>query len=123
LASSKAVSRNHGLVTLICADSLQEALHLTRISAFCSITPQFHHLDAMSDNEKASNRAMKDAENPAAESEARVVNMAVKSTDTEELDMGQVAKQLREIEEEPWQRLEWIDEDVRIARLLFILMH
>jgi len=77
----------------------------------------------MSDNEKASNRAMKDAENPAAESEARVVNMAVKSTDTEELDMGQVAKQLREIEEEPWQRLEWIDEDVRIARLLFILMH
>lgn len=77
----------------------------------------------MNDNEKASNRAMKEAENPAPESEARVVNMAVKSTDTEELDMGQVAKQLREIEEEPWQRLEWIDEDVGIARLILTLTH
>ncbi|MCJ1249852.1 hypothetical protein MMC30_007078 [Trapelia coarctata] len=88
-----------------------KSLHLTRVSAFCSLTPQFHHLDAMTDNDRAFIRATRDAENPAPESEARVVNMAVKSTDSEELDMGQISKQLREIEEEPWQRLEWIDED------------
>ena len=89
-----------------------EALHLTRISAFCSLTPQFHHLDATTDNEKAATRAQRETENPPPESEARVVNMAVKSTENEELDMGQVATELRDIEEEPWQRLEWVDEDV-----------
>ncbi|MCJ1394553.1 hypothetical protein MMC18_007432 [Xylographa bjoerkii] len=86
-------------------------LHLTRVSAFCSLTPQFHHLDAMTDNERASNRAQREAENPPVEAEARAVNMAVKSNDNEELDMGQVAKELRDIDEEPWQELEWIDED------------
>jgi len=94
---------------------LVDALHLTRVSTFCMLTPQFHHLDALADNEKASARAQREAENPVQESEARAVNVAVKSTDNEELDiMGQVAKELREIEEEPWQRLEWVDEnDIR----------
>ena len=91
---------------------LEEALHLTRVSAFCSLTPQFHHLDAITDNERASSRAQREADNPPPETEARAVNMAVKSTDNEELDMGQVAKELRDIDEEPWQELEWIDEDV-----------
>ncbi|MCJ1403513.1 hypothetical protein MMC11_006736 [Xylographa trunciseda] len=86
-------------------------LHFTRVSAFCSLTPQFHHLDAMTDNERASTRALREAENPPPETEARAVNMAVKSNDNEELDMGQVAKELRDIDEEPWQELEWIDED------------
>ncbi|MCJ1288029.1 hypothetical protein MMC26_007382 [Xylographa opegraphella] len=86
-------------------------LHLTRISAFCSLTPQFHHLDAIVDIERASTRAQREAENPPPETEARAVNMAVKSNDNEELDMGQVAKELRDIDEEPWQELEWIDED------------
>ncbi|MCJ1318953.1 hypothetical protein MMC15_004285 [Xylographa vitiligo] len=86
-------------------------LHLTRVSAFCSLTPQFHHLDAMIDNERASTRALREAENPPPEMEARAVNMAVKSNDNEELDMGQIAKELRDIDEEPWQELEWIDED------------
>ena len=104
------------------ADSMPEALHLTRVSAFCSLTPQFHHLDAITDNERVSNRAVRDAENPPLESEARVVNMAVKSTDSEELDMGHIAKQLQEIEEEPWQPLEWVDEDVCMAEVLLILI-
>ena len=91
------------------------ALHLTRVSAFCSLSPQFHHLDALNEIERASSRAQREAENPAPESEARAVNMTVKSTDNEELDMGQVAKQLRDIEEEPWQHLEWVDEEVGTA--------
>ena len=76
------------------------------------MTPQFHHLDAIVDNDRASTRAQREAENPPPETEARAVNMAVKSNDNEELDMGQVAKELRDIDEEPWQELEWIDEDV-----------
>lgn len=66
----------------------------------------------MADNERVSSRAQREAENPTPESEARAVNMAVKSTDSEELDMGLMARDLREIHEEPWQQLEWIDEDV-----------
>ncbi|MCJ1477642.1 hypothetical protein MMC13_006315 [Lambiella insularis] len=88
-----------------------KTVHLTRISAFCSLTPQFHHLDAITDNERVSHRIQREAENPTPESEARAVNMAVKSNDNEEIDMGQVARELRLIDEEPWQQLEWIDED------------
>ena len=76
------------------------------------LQPNFLHLDAVADTEKASSRAQREADNPAPESEARAVNMAAKSTDTEELDMSDIAKELREMQEEPWQRLEWIDEDV-----------
>lgn len=101
-------------------DLLPEGLHLTRVSAFCSLTPQFHHLDAINDNDRASSRTTKDAQNPGPESEARAVNMAVKSTDDEELDMNQISRQLRDIEEEPWQRLEWVDDDVSIAKALLI---
>lgn len=40
------------------------------------------------------------------------MNMAVKSTEDEELDMSDMARTLREMQEEKWQRLEWVDEEV-----------
>ena len=88
-------------------------LYLTRISGMVSLQPIFHHLDALADNEKLSTRAQHDTDDVPQETEARAVNMTVKSTDEEELDMSDIAKELREMQEEPWQYLDWIDEDVR----------
>ena len=81
------------------------------MDAVCSLRPQFHHLDAITDNEKVSGRGGGGDHGPQ-ESEARAVNMAVKSTDDEELDMGEVGKTLRTIQEESWQHLDWVDEEV-----------
>jgi hypothetical protein len=67
-------------------------------------------LDAVVDNERNSTRAAGAAE--AGESEARAVNLAVKSVDDEELDMTDVGKTLKAMQEESWQRLDWVDEDV-----------
>ena len=87
------------------------------MDAFCALQPQLHHLDALADNERASKRvAGRDTDINAPEPEAKAVTMAVKGTeDEEELDMGEVAKTLRAMQEEPWQQLEWVDEDVRIS--------
>ena len=50
------------------------------------------------------------------EPEAKAVNMAVKSTEGNEEDMygtmKATAKLLRDMRDEPWQRLTWIDQDV-----------
>lgn len=70
-------------------------------------------MDAFSDNERASTRtAAREGEAVPQESEARAVNVAVKSADEEELDMTDVGKTLRVMQEERWQQLEWVDEDV-----------
>lgn len=43
--------------------------------------------------------------------------MAVKSAfDDDEENTTDVAKELRVIEDEPWQRLEWIDEDAGLSQ-------
>jgi hypothetical protein len=76
------------------------------------LQPQYHHLDAISDNEKLSMRAQRDIENPPQESEARTVNMAVKSTEDDDLDMSDIGRTLRLMQEGRWQHLEWIDEEV-----------
>ena len=84
------------------------------------LRPQFNHLDALSDLDKpASNpRSKGRTENSIDEPQARAVNMTVKSTDGEETDlygdMGETAKLLKAMREEPWQRLAWIDSEVRL---------
>ena len=41
--------------------------------------------------------------------------MAVKSVDEEEqLDMSEVGKTLRAMQEESWKKLDWMDEDVGV---------
>ena len=77
--------------------------------------PKLSHLDALADQEKSSTRAQRDADHVQPESEARAVNMTVKSSDGEELDMSATAKTLRAMQEEPWQRLSWVDEEVSLC--------
>ena len=77
------------------------------------LRPQLGHLDALADLEKSTPRAPRDAEAPAEETEARAVNMTVKSADTEELDTSHIKKLLKAMRDEPWQHLEWIDQEVK----------
>ena len=94
----------------------------------CALQPQLHHLDALADNERATRRAAaaaaaRDAEDGGAaapEPEARAVNLAIKGTDEEELDVGGVGTALRAMQEEKWEALEWVDEDVRLAPARFL---
>ena len=55
-------------------------------------------------------------ENVDPEPEAKAVNMAVKATEVGEEDMyggmKPTAKLLRDMRDEPWQRLAWVDQDV-----------
>ena len=74
--------------------------------------PKLGHVDALADQKKTSSRAQQDPDYVYPESEARAVNMTVKSSDGEELDMSETAKLLRAMQEEPWRRMSWIDEDV-----------
>ena len=85
------------------------------------LRPQFDHVDALRDKEKSNPRTDRAAEETAAdepeEREARAVNMAVKSVENlEELDlyggMSATNKLLKDIRDEPWQRLQWVDQDV-----------
>ncbi len=79
------------------------------------LRPQFAHLDALADLERPA-RAQRAAENAEEESEAKAVNMTVKSTEAEETEMSsgtsEISKILQDMREEPWQRMTWIDQDV-----------
>ncbi|KAL2044412.1 hypothetical protein N7G274_003117 [Stereocaulon virgatum] len=92
----------------------------TRIDAMVQLRPQFDHVDALRDREKSNHRAERAVEDAAVdepeEIEARAVNMAVKSAENlEEMDlyggMSATNKLLKDIRDEPWQRLQWIDQD------------
>ena len=88
-------------------------LHLTRVSAVCALQPLPHHLDALSDMQKADARALRSGEGQPQEAQARAINMTVKKTDDDELEVGEIGKTLRSMQAEKWQSLDWIDQDVR----------
>ena len=83
------------------------------MDAICALQPSPYHLDALADLEKTKARAVRNGEGQQQESQARAVNMTVKKTDDEELDMGEIGQTLRTMQAEKWQTLEWIDQDVR----------
>lgn len=93
-----------------------ENLYLNKVDAIVQLRPQFAHLDALVDLERPA-RAQRAAENAEEESEAKPVNMSVKSTEAEETEMSsgvsEITKLLQAMREEEWQRMTWIDQDVR----------
>ena len=78
------------------------------------MSPTFQHIDALIDHEKTSAKSLLSGDGLPASAEARAVNATVKSADDEELDIASHAQMLRQIEEETWQNLEWVDESVSI---------
>ncbi|MCJ1327010.1 hypothetical protein MMC10_003676 [Thelotrema lepadinum] len=91
-------------------------LHLTRVAAICALQPSPHHLDALAALELSRARKLRDGEgHQPQETQARAVNMSVKKTDDDELDMGEIGQTLRAMQAEKWQSLEWIDQDTTDA--------
>lgn len=91
------------------------------------LRPQFGHIDALHESDKSVMRQERAFEERVAArpetNEAQAVNMAVKSTENnDEYDMyggmSQTAKLLKDMRDEPWQRLDWIDQDVSTMTLL-----
>ena len=86
----------------------------TKIDALCVLRPQLIHLDAANDVKKATLRMQSGADTE--ENEAVHVNMTIKKSegDTSDSvgDTSEVAKLLKTMREEPWQRLSWVKLDV-----------
>lgn len=88
-----------------------DELHLTRVHAFVTLRPTLSHLDATDELQRRQLRSIReDYDQP--EPEARAVNMTAQSADEEEMDMSDVSKSLRAIQEEPWVVGSWVDENV-----------
>ncbi|KAI9821741.1 MAG: hypothetical protein M1827_002322 [Pycnora praestabilis] len=94
-------------------------LHLSRVDSMVQLRPQFHHIDATVEQERSSARVQRDATNPARHTEARAVQMTVKSSDGDDIDMGETSKTLRAAQEEKWTTLKYMDEDVSYTHYLF----
>lgn len=90
-----------------------EELHLSRVNSVVQLRPQFHHVDAMTEQDRSSARGLREVVNPPRQQEARAVQMAVKSVDGEDFDMSETMKTLKEIQEEKWKSLDYKDENVR----------
>ena len=105
-----------------CTENLIDVCTWTKLDAIVQLRPQFSHLDAIAEARGEAKRAQHRSEHPDIrdnvdpEPEAKAVNMAVKSTEGGEEDMyggmKATAKLLRDMRDEPWQRLAWIDQDV-----------
>lgn len=83
------------------------------------LRPLFTHLDALTDQDKSTfaNKLRGGTGNPLPETEAKAVNMTAKSTEIDDTDSygdtSQTTKILRAMREESWQRLSWVDSEVR----------
>ncbi|KAI0466400.1 Sin-like protein conserved region-domain-containing protein [Xylaria cf. heliscus] len=95
-------------------------LHLTPASALIQLRPQLHHVDAMTEQERASRRegagvvGNKDGV-PATASAAgaRAIHMSIKSADSGggELTTETMADRLRTVQTEAWSRLQYEDDE------------
>ena len=84
---------------------------MSRVDSIVQLRPQFHHVDAVTEQERLSAKGQREAINPPRQ-DARVVQMAVKTADGDDFDLSQTMKTLKNIQEEKWQDLEYRDENV-----------
>ncbi|KAI1202150.1 Sin-like protein conserved region-domain-containing protein [Nemania serpens] len=103
-------------------------LHLTPASALIQLRPQLHHIDAMSEQERASRREGAAAASgkdgvPATASSAgaRAIHMSIKSADSGdgELTTETMADRLRTVQTEAWSRLQYEDDESAKAWNMF----
>ena len=90
------------------------SIFFTKVDALCVLRPQLVHLDAVNDLRKSALRMQSGADTE--ENEAVHVNMTIKKSEGDSMDTvgdtSEVAKLLKVMREEPWQRLSWVDFDV-----------
>ena len=119
---SKKASKLRSITVNFGTKHLTDVCTWTKLDAIVQLRPQFRHLDAINDAKADARRIQSRSERPDnrdnvdPEPEVRAVNMAVKSTEANEEDMygtmRATAKILRDMRDEPWQRLAWVDQDV-----------
>lgn len=89
----------------------------TKVNSICALRPQLIHLDALNDLNKTTLHMQTGADTEA--NEAVNVNMTIKKSEgksTENAgDVKEIAKLLRAMRAEPWQRLSWVDKDAQEA--------
>lgn len=84
-------------------------LHLTPITNIVQLRPQFHHIDAVADIDRARQSTGAAPPPPA---QARAVQMTVKqATDNDEDAEIPMATRIRQAQEEPWRKLRYVDEN------------
>ena len=89
----------------------------TRLDGIVQLRPQFSHIDALNEQSSSAARQERNDEGKGREDRAEDVNMIIKDTaDNENVDMyggmGETAKLLRAMRDEPWQSLKWFDQSV-----------
>jgi DNA-directed RNA polymerase-3 subunit RPC5 len=94
------------------ADSLDQ-LHLTPVNEMAQMRPQFHHIDAHTEQERASRP--RDPNFVRAPAEARTVHMTVKSTVESEDTEETIAERIKAAQDEPWKKMKYVDEDSEVA--------
>ena len=98
-------------------------MHLTPVDAIVQLRPKLDHVDAFNDIAKYGAKFQSGADNPTEETEARAVNVAIKSSEGEELGKSDVAKILKQVQEEPWQRFNYVDSEVQqSSHITFLAM-
>lgn len=91
---------------------------MSHVDAIVELSANFSHLDALHDLNKSATRHQRDPDKEDQVPEAKAVNLTVKSTEPDEDEMpggrSEIAQLLKDMAEEPWQRMQWIDQDVGI---------
>ncbi|KAL8703022.1 MAG: hypothetical protein Q9201_003798 [Fulgogasparrea decipioides] len=92
-----------------------DVCYMSYVDAIVEVSANFQHLDALHDLNKSAARHQRNAEKEDEEPEAKAVNLTVKSADPDEDEMpsgqSKIGQLLKEMAEEPWQRLYWHDQD------------
>ncbi|KAK6539758.1 hypothetical protein TWF694_009954 [Orbilia ellipsospora] len=103
-------------------------LHFTRLKGSLQLRPQFHHIDIMTEQERANQKAMREMNNPNPPKavEARAVNLSVKAASGDNRTLTgaeQLSKDIRLEEDEPWREIEWVDQDDDESWQMFANVH
>ncbi|KAL8844745.1 MAG: hypothetical protein Q9176_000845 [Flavoplaca citrina] len=92
-----------------------DVLYLSHVDAIVELSANFAHLDALHDVNKSAARHQRNVDKEDQVPEAKAVNLTVKSTEPDEDEMpggrSEIAQLLKDMAEEPWQRMEWVDQD------------
>ena len=108
------------LLSRVLTTTATDQLHMTPIDSLAQLRPQFHHLDALVEQERAAARPQRDPGAAGRVQEARAVQMTAKSADADDMDTAEVIKTLKAAQEENWKRLMYADEDVRTRPALHL---
>ncbi|KAI9799836.1 MAG: hypothetical protein M1825_004397 [Sarcosagium campestre] len=91
----------------------KDQFHLSRIDTNVQLRPQFHHLDASTEQERQTVRQQQQQQSQAMGSrqpDSRAVQMTAKAADGEDIDMARTTQTLKAAQDEIWASLDYADE-------------